>query len=298
MLVLADSRTYEPPCALIYHQDRIIIGTYDLHQDSRCRLGSIEIRDPHTLEVQSKTPTNSAVLDLQAYGNRLWTAHSTGEVQVWSFDGTNVNFLEKLPVTDDETLVTQIAFHDNKLGATLTSGEVKLFDISDNFGTELWSAKPHDLEAWTLSFNDDGNGVFTGGDDSVLAYNDIRNGLAWKMRHHQAGVTSILPRTGHRMWTGGYDDHVREIDPRTRRELGNNNLGGGVWKLIPEQESSNVLVCAMYAGLRVLSALDTVEAKLTNHDSMVYAGAWSPERGTGYTCSFYDCFLQKWSIYK
>lgn len=299
MLVLADSRSRQPPCALVYSQDRVVLGTYELQQDSRCRVGSIEVRHPRTLEIESITPTSSAVLDLRIYKNRLWTAHSTGEVKIWSFDGTNVGLLDEFPVADANTLVTQIAFSDNKVGATLTSGEVKLFDIGVDAVKEIYSAKTHDLEAWTLSFDDNsGYGIYSGGDDSVFAYSDIRSATGWKMRHHQAGVTSILPRAGSDMWTGGYDDNVREIDVRNRKEIRSNNLGGGIWKLIPDSTTSNVLVCAMYAGLRVLSSLNTVEAALTNHDSMVYAGAWSPEKGVGYTCSFYDCLVQKWTMYK
>lgn len=155
------------------------------------------------------------------------------------------------------------------------------------------------------------------------------NGVTvWKARNiHSAGVTSIMPLTStnpnsnpYILWTGGYDDNLKTVDIRAidgkihsymkPRAVSEMNLGGGVWKLIPNPANEDtVLACCMYGGARLLkrnAAFSTVEdlsndepatvvKSLTEgHKSMVYGGSWI-NRDTVLTCSFYDKSIQIWT---
>lgn len=202
----------------------------------------------------------------------------------------------------------------------------------------------HSLEAWTSTFLHGSDQIlFSGGDDAVLAAHDLRlcdqdddddddgdSATVWRARNvHSAGVTSIFsfpPASAdspYQLWTGGYDDTLRCVDLRATAVqvagapllpmppvrgalLGEQNLGGGVWKLVPNPaDARRFLVCCMYGGARVVDRLGTddlaqagepagVVGTLTEgHESMVYGGAWL-DAETVVTCSFYDKSVQIW----
>lgn len=280
-----------PPCAISQINDTFIVGTYELNKETGERTGSLDTYSAE-LDLVNTLPTSSAVLDTRVQDSLLYTAHSTGEVRIWSLDGLQQQKLIQLG--DDDHLVTQIAVNGSRLDAVLTTGELVVYDLESS--AEIYRSKHHDLEAWTVVEHTDGN-ILTGGDDRALTYTDLRIPyMLWKVKPHEAGVTSILPRSDTNIWTGGYDDCLNFIDMRTKRTTESHNLGGGVWRLIPNSEESKVLACCMYSGLRILDAQDaSVLGSLENHNSMVYGGSWL-NNNAGFTCSFYDKMLQKWEV--
>jgi diphthamide biosynthesis protein 7 len=200
----------------------------------------------------------------------------------------------------EDVLVTVFSWHPTSpaVGMSLSSGEISL--ASTTGGTLNATVFTHDLEAWTLAFLPDGMGLYSGGDDSVLAYRDLPanfesvfetdndSNLAeetpqWKdKRIHGAGVTGILPLhtqgERHLVLTGSYDDCIRLIDAPVsgrRKVLAEMNLGGGVWRLkrldvspdIPaeEQTTSSILLLAscMHAGARIVRLFRTEEEDWT-----------------------------------
>lgn len=300
LAVAGATETDLPPCALVNVDGKIIIGTYKLNEETKLRTGSLDVYS-EDLKLLTSTPTKSAILDVRFHDGSIYTAHSTGEVCIWTLESVTPKLVKEL-VVDQSALVLQIALQNTEMVATLSSGEVVYFDL--NTVKEVWRSQTHSLEAWTCAFDLADNGIYTGGDDMLFAYHDKRMGMPiWKLRHHDAGVTSILLRSEHPsgLWTGGYDDQLRVVDLRTRRAVDNINLGGGVWRLIPNGPDGKIIACCMYGGLRILKsatendlALPVVEGTLENHQSMVYGADWSGSYG--YSCSFYDRLVQKWSI--
>lgn len=281
-----------PPCCMVVVGSFLVVGTYKLEQGSD-RWGTIDVYD-FELNLVSSCRVDSAILDIYLHQNLIYTAHSTGKVCVWQLEDTEVAKVREYCVGETTDLVLQFDFRDSLMAYTLTNGTVNLFDIERQ--ETLWSTHSHDYDPWCVRFVDET--VISGGDDMALCCHDLASGsLLWRMTHHDAGITSILPREDGLLWTGGYDDKLRLVDTNTRRSTESIDLGGGVWRLIEGVETKRILACCMYGGLRVLEPRDpahlpTVVGSLTNHESMVYGGAWVGT--TGYTCSFYDCLIQSW----
>lgn len=287
-----------PPCAISRHNENFILGTYELHKESGERTGSLDVYN-EDLELKSTTPTASAVLDTKVEDGKLFMANSTGQVIIYDIN-ENIKETHSIQIGETSDLVTQISVEGNQLSSVLTNGELVVYDLEKD--SEIYRNKNHDLEAWTVNcaFSDsndaDSNIIFTGGDDRALTCTDLRIPyMLWKLKPHDAGVTSILPKSSTSLWTGGYDDCLNFFDLRSRRVNESQNLGGGVWRLIPNESNSKILACCMYGGLRILDPTSAeVLGSLENHESMVYGGAWLDE-DNGITCSFYDKMLQKWS---
>ncbi|KAL6450567.1 RRT2 Diphthine methyltransferase [Candida maltosa Xu316] len=187
----------------------------------------------------------------------------------------------------------------------------------------------HELECWTGSFGSSSgslsNIVYTGGDDACLIAHDIRtNRDVWTLkRGHDAGIVSVLSpgsngwnmNGGYSLWTGSYDDHLRVwdlrvvdrlnpelIDGYVPKLLNKEDLGGGVWRLIPSpvENDDRVLSCCMYEGVRVIDVQGEERFKVSrffkeDHESMCYGGDWSSDGKYIATCSFYDNVVQIWS---
>lgn len=329
---LAVTKTALPPCCLrLDPRDPsvVLIGTYKLEKETGTRHGSIDILriELGEFSLVSSTPTLLAILDLKFSPFDplvVVLAHSTGEIAVWQYNG-ELSLVQKVQLTDDDTLVTSIFFcphEEGKLLATLTSGESLLVDLQTQQTDQL--ASSHSLECWTGAFGEIGpaqNVVFTGGDDAALVAHDTRSlDKIWATgyKHHDAGVVLILcPSTKwlnlqpNTLWTGSYDDHLRILDLRMLEiesgpmlyqnllpsERLKQNLNGGVWRLIPAPHSDDVLACCMYDGARIITPTSTSAAILRyfkgDHESMCYGGDWM-EPDSVVTCSFYDNVVQQW----
>ncbi|KAF3390553.1 Diphthine methyltransferase [Penicillium rolfsii] len=144
-----------------------------------------------------------------------------------------------------------------------------------------------------------------------------------RARHHNAGVTSILPLPvslvddAPILLTGSYDEGLRVYHATRRGEvLAEEGLGGGVWRLqlLKTKESGSeryfwVLASCMHAGTRVVKVTQTqqdqtaewgieVLAEFTEHESMNYASdVWKGARSSELLCvssSFYDRRVCVW----
>ncbi|EGW33004.1 uncharacterized protein SPAPADRAFT_60328 [Spathaspora passalidarum NRRL Y-27907] len=311
------TKTILPPCSLRIHPTNpriIVIGTYKL-EDSGHRHGSIDLYHyvNGTFTLKQTYATAGAILDIKfnpKQANHLISVDSIGHVMCWRITD-NIELISDVKVTEeDDVLITSCFFSpDDKVLLTFTDGSSGIFDVATE-KVEFLSTS-HELECWTGAFGEGemSHVVYTGGDDSQLIAHDLRtNEKIWSnRRHHSAGVVSILaPGKDFRadpysLWTGCYDDHLRVFDLRAGipRLLQEENLGGGVWRLIPSptEDDNRLLVCCMYDGARIV---ETDENKFTvsryfkeDHESMCYGGDW----GDNYvaTCSFYDNVVQTWS---
>lgn len=278
-----------PPCVLANHRGALAVGTYELNKDTGDKSGAIELYDTETLELMKSTPTHGAVLDMLSYRDNLLVGDSNGDITIFDMD-----LRLKADFKLDHTSVTMMRLKENQLATVFTSGDLILYDVRHQ--CEVLKTNVHNCEAWCVEIDDESGVIYTGGDDRVLACTDPRVPcVQWRLKPHDAGVTSILQRNKDTLWTGSYDDSVQTFDLRSLQVGEKENLGGGVWRLIPNPHNTSVLACCMYGGLRILESDSfKVKASLVNHESMVYGGLWLNDN-VGFTCSFYDKMLQRWS---
>ncbi|OWB82136.1 hypothetical protein B5S33_g758 [[Candida] boidinii] len=271
------------------------------------------------------------------------SVHSTGNIMIWkinSNDYTELNLIrDKLLFKESEIgsecLITSLVFHpilNNKLAITTTLGYIYLINLSNNLceiENEIYFENgDHDIEAWISEFcslQGLSNLLISGGDDRKLIAHDIRcpeNLPIWKTANiHDAGIVSILPSNEnwcnsnpYNIWTGSYDDHVKSLDLRVippmepiqglpPRVLESLDLGGGVWRLIPNYNNDDnnnkhkVLACCMYDGGRILNHNEGKDINIDkyfkkDHQSITYGGDWKDNKIV--TCSFYDNVVQIW----
>lgn len=321
-----------PPCCVRFHpleQLVFVVGTYKL-ESGDLRHGSLEIYSTDDRKAQRKTSiaTKSAILDIKfnVDGTRLVSAHSTGEIRVWNSENPmTLEQIEEYQIFDEKILITSVFFSEidkDTVLVTSTSGESGILLLET--GKWLPFDSNHDLECWSGEFgclDPLTNVVFTGGDDAKLIAHDKRTKepIWTSTRNHSAGVVSVLtPRSlwnngcNTQIWTGSYDDHLRALDirmmgeqlyPAPPKTVLEENLGGGVWRLIPNpQKDGKVLACCMYDGARVVELNEDQINPFTiskyfigDHKSMCYGGDWSADGERIVTCSFYDNVIQIWS---
>lgn len=318
-------KTELPPCCVQYYpsnKDLVFISTYKLEESGK-KHGSIDIykHDPENLKILARYETD-AVLDLKIKDDIIATCHNTGSVTLWRFDDQEMSLEKVKEIKAFDETATSVNFSSlhNILVATCTDGQICSIDLSTE-QIEYFNSS-HELECWISAFGELGelsNVVFTGGDDAKLIAFDLRSkDSIWQtnFRHHDAGVVSILAPSSkwntsnsNQLWTGSYDDHLRIFDLRVMDKQHpsliegyipvihqKENLGGGVWRLIPSPTDNRVLVCCMYDGARIV---DVDQDKFVvsryfkeDHESMCYGGDWGENGIT--TCSFYDRIVQRW----
>lgn len=356
MATLAPISTYHtelPPCCVQVVGDIAIIGTYHLELGLN-RWGSIDVMkiSPLTAKLTKieSHKTKNAILDIKQcpqHPDVIVSAHSEGNLIVWRLVDNHLTIQKEIAVDDDTSvLITSVHFSPtdaNQVVVTLTSGYAATVDL--NTDAVQWLDTAHELECWTANYSQTvGPVVYTGGDDAKLIAHDLRTNeqiFATNHRHHQAGVVAILSPTPlwnsshpHQLWTGSYDDHLRIFDLRVVNDslfagipptvAHEQNLGGGVWRLVPRPNLDEVLACCMYDGGRVISPGMAASVPPTNgapptttdidpgagagsgdgfsvvktfkgdHESMVYGGDWIND-DQFITCSFYDKVVHVWN---
>ncbi|EGV61767.1 WD40 repeat-like protein [Yamadazyma tenuis] len=318
-----------PPCCVQYYPNDtsiVFISSYKLEENGE-KHGSIDIYqhdngegDLHLLTRKLTT----AVLDLKIKDSLVSSCHSDGSVILWKFNSKEMGLSKIKQFGVFEDTVTSVNFNHKGdiIIATCTNGQTCSIDLEK--GDINYFDTTHDLECWISAFGELGelcNVIFTGGDDSKLIAHDIRtNTKIWATgtRHHEAGVVSILPASKtwnsmnpNQLWTGSYDDNLRILDLRVMDKENpaliegyipvvhqKENLGGGVWRLIPSPapNDNRILACCMYDGARIVDVKEDqfVVTKYfkADHESMCYGGDWGSSGIT--TCSFYDKVVQRW----
>lgn len=300
-----------PPCALRYHpsdSSLIFLGSYKLEESDKSRHGTVEIyqRTGETLGLLKSIPTGGAILDLKFSpfdDSIVYTAHSTGDIQIWRYADSELSLLHKAQLFDTEVLITSIITSqtiDHRLLLTTTEGYCCLVDITGTGCSEpRYFGSQHELQAWTGAFGNMAelsNVVFTGGDDSCLMAHDTREpdsmAIFEAKRVHDAGITAIQtaqPGDHHSkgdwfqdkpytLWTGSYDDCLRTFDlrcvpghglmqgmpPKVKERL---NLGGGVWRFqaCPTPGDNRLLTCCMYDGARIIGPMSDIEPSVEGY---------------------------------
>lgn len=333
---ISTTHTELPPCCVRIHPDDnkiLLLGTYQLEDDGT-RNGSIDIYrfEASSLTLLHRYPTSTSILDIKFDpfdSSNIVTAHSEGNIMCWTYNlDSTLELKSNLPITESTNLLTSIFFSPIKQGSLLitsTTSPTLIYDLNKQTFDILETS--HSLECWTGNFGELGqlsNVVYTGGDDSKLIAHDLRsNSHIWSTtsRQHQAGVVSILSPTPHwnnsnphHLWSGSYDDNLRIFDlrlldkdspslipgniPKTIHE---ENLGGGVWRLIPSPNTNDnrVFSCNMYDGARIIiptenDHFDVEKYFIGEHESMVYGGDWATKDNFIVTCSFYDKVVHTW----
>lgn len=194
-----------------------------------------------------------------------------------------------------------------ELAFTVNTGAVGVVDFSgskssggnDGDGELLWPV--HSLEAWTCEYTLDGQGLYTGGDDSVITFRDLRmgeNGEVWRDRKtHGAGVTAVLssPEMEARgeVVSGSYDEVMRVWDVRSgkrRTVVDEVSVGGGVWR-VGQMGDGKWVVSGMQAGPKIVERRgEGLEVVMSWEEmNLNYGCAWVKERPKSVVwCSFYD----------
>lgn len=193
------------------------------------------------------------------------------------------------------------------VGESDSEGGVAVHRAGESGWEEVGRWDVHGDEAWSVSVDAKGQGVYSGGDDGSL----VCNGLGEKERfrledaHGGVGVTCVRREGEWGLWSGGYDDTVRLWDVRaTKRSLMEVEVGGGVWRVrVHPTDGRIVLLAAMYDGFKVLKRGEGLEvlAEYQGHESLAYGASWVPGldwdgRFVALTGSFYDHSLQLWTI--
>lgn len=304
---------------------RAIIGTYALQEDTNAA-----VREGQLLQVRAARNGESCTLELETVVRGLPGVLDVGmdhteqllyvacaEDGLFAFDASQGAVCKRRKVREgncDERIVLAVDVDRDEegegsclVGESDSEGGIALHRIGERGWekVERWDA--HKEEAWSVSVDASGRGVYSGGDDGSLVCNGIGEGERFRLRdaHAGVGVTCVRREGEWRLWSGGYDDTVRIWDIRAmRRSVMELEVGGGVWRIrVHPKDPEFVLSAAMYDGFKVLRRRENLEvvAEYRGHDSLAYGASWVPgldQEGefVALTGSFYDHSLQLWSV--
>lgn len=304
---------------------RAIIGTYALQEDT-----SAAVREGQLLQVCATRNGDSCKLELEGVvsglpgvldvvtertGQLLYVA--CAEDGLFAFDVSQGAVGGRREVREgrcDERIVLAVDVdRDEEGGGSCVVGEsdsegvVAVHRAGESGWDEIGRWDVHGEEAWSVSVDATGRGVYSGGDDGSLVCNGIGEGERFRLQdaHGGVGVTCVKREGEWGLWSGGYDDVVRIWDIRAMgRSLMEVGVGGGVWRVrVHPKDTEIVLLAAMYDGFKVLRRREKLEvvAEYQGHESLAYGASWVAgldlERElVALTGSFYDHSLQLWSV--
>jgi diphthamide biosynthesis protein 7 len=247
-----------------------------------------------------------AVLDLKWFKDQLYVAHSTGSISVLDCKEGKLSVRLKRSLIESEVLIMSLTVTTE--GILISTSEGTIMSLDHDLKVRK-SVKVSELEVWTQSCNYaslDQNTVFAGSDDGALSVVDLRSESVTlcNRRTHGAGITAILPYTEVTFLSGSYDDTIRSFDMRNlRRPVHEANLGGGVWRIVPDHKQGSFLACCMYDGAKLVDLTpqgfnNTADVRF--HNSIVYGGDVRHQNDTTMyaTCSFYDRRVCLWQCNK
>ena len=269
-------------------------------------------------KLEHKIETNG-ILDMKwsQSGGLLFTATSTGSIDVFSFSRNDGIKLESSIVLDEELICTSIGtlsdHFSGSIVASFTTGMLALVDTSSNLVRSQW--KGHDFDAWIIAHDLwNTNVVYSGGDDCKFRAWDLRiaGNPIYTSKAHSMGVCSIQSSKlkDYTLLTGSYDEHILVWDTRNRKmPLCDIEAGGGVWRVKWHPFLENIFLSAcMYDGFKIFQTDNFSSFYLTHayreHASIAYGADWvlhdrnnageEVESSFVATCSFYDHQLNVW----
>ncbi|KAF8424033.1 WD40-repeat-containing domain protein [Tirmania nivea] len=307
----------EPPaCILIAPSDPslVVIGTYLYDTENGTKSGSLRLyrKSADNLNLHD----THAILDAKFSPHDpdyLATAQTHGCFQTFRLDrnADPPSLVNKRTISlfDPESILLSLIWNPmdpSLIACTLSTGGVAIINSDLPKNNVGYSYEPHSDQAWTCEYSPGGRILYSGADDSVLNAQDLETQqMVWKDRTtHGAGVTAIMARPDNfTLLTGSYDDNLRIIDLRTRRVVGQINLGGGVWRLGKRgTDGRSVIASCMYVGSRLVGfgedlRTPSVVARFEEHESMNYACDIHPmDPDIVVSCSFYDQRVCIWDI--
>jgi len=309
-----------PACSVESLAGLLTVGTYRLCEDNRregrillYRLGTDEgVQTVHCHRVYSEDC--EGVLDLKWSSHsspKLAVAQSGGSVSLYSLAEDSASLVRscQASVTSGLCLALEWSQDSSRLAVSDSQGAVTVLAVEGEVLTVLARIPAHSFEAWTTCFNKHNNNLFySGGDDCVLKLHDLRqeHSVRTNRRSHRMGVTSMLTdrQDENRLWTGSYDEELRQWDVRNcKQEVESLPVGGGVWRIKQSPTTSSTLLLAtMHDGFKTVTDMK-IASEYREHDSLAYGADWVPGVVTqgktlniAATCSFYDHLLRVWSV--
>lgn len=315
--LVADLYAPYPADVFLFHptdRRQFVVGTYLLDETTKRRHGKLCVYQLLASDTgvarsgarQVQEIECDAILDMKWHDSCLFVAHSTGSLSVYKASDRNaqpvlnLELLRCKTVIDEDILIMSLSVSQRGVLTSHSDGTVALWTHDLEGEARIRVA---DLEVWIQSWSADGQLIYSGSDDGNFAAWDVRQPcdtnhslpVFENKRAHKAGVTAIVASgDGQTILTGSYDDHIRLFDIRNpRKSVRQQNLGGGVWRIIPRSEDE-LVICCMYAGAKVIQR-DTfaILQEWQQHESIVYGGDVSGDL-IG-TCSFYDKRVCVWS---
>lgn len=225
--VEAKVTTALPPCCLrIFHDNFVLIGTYELDKPTGNRTGSVDVYNKD-LELLHTYPTYGAILDLKLspHDDTLAaTAHSTGNIMLWQVvpvgdDDVTLELVSNLVAFESDTLISSLHFSPLEPGlvcVTTTTGEASTFDIAT--GCQTFNAKLAQEYSESL---DAVSAVIQGNEESgkslvVETFDDIHDLECWTA---EFGQLSPLQNV---LFTGGDDSTIMAHDLRSHSNIWRN----------------------------------------------------------------------------
>ncbi|XP_034490011.1 diphthine methyltransferase [Drosophila innubila] len=324
----SESEEAEAPKANRPRKGRVYLYAFDRHNGDLERLQSVE---------------TAAILDMKWLpawscdsGPLLATVNAVGQVEIYELLHSERQLQKRTTFdlgTKTDSGVPALALALDCQRSADGDCDAALLLVSDSLGNihrlqytvqgdlqtlSTWHA--HGFEAWTCAFDRwSTQCVYSGGDDCLLHAYDLRSGTTkqeriWTNRAHGAGVTCLLshPQHEHQLLTGSYDEQLRLFDTRSmKRTLAELNLNGGIWRLKPHPQRSDLILAAcMYTNFSIVDLNNSSDSNVAltllqtydEHSSICYGADWAPniekldvsEEGAMSsklhmaTCSFYD----------
>lgn len=273
--------------------DTFACGTYFYNPEDTTRQGSIYLFQYNSLtksiDVIQHQSTNG-ILDLKwikcsSDVTLLSTVSALGQLSLYT-----PNDFTKPIICEDVTNDHTIALSHSWLHATNNyvmisdqQGYLSICELDNTNGlrfSQSWLA--HEYECWTCEWDKhDSNIVYSGADDTLLKIWDIRD---YKQaihvnKKHTMGICSILSSDDNpnELLTGSFDEYLRQWDKRNMNQpVKDIKLGGGVWKIKPQNLNKNIILCACMQHGFVIVDLNslTILCNYKQHGSLAYGCDW------------------------
>lgn len=234
--VLYHATTGLPPCCLrIFRDQFILVGTYELHKQSKVRTGSVDLYD-NQLNLIKSHPTYGAILDLKLSpfdDTLVVTAHSTGNIMLWKLEYTNddngetqvvpqLQIIGNIQLFDTDILISSVHFSslDPKLVCiTNTSGESAIVNIET--GRDIESITSQVVADFYSSIDQKlfiAQGEEVSAVDGVVELFDESHSLeCWTAEFGQLSPFENV------VFTGGDDATIMAHDLRAKNKIWSNN---------------------------------------------------------------------------